>query len=111
MSQNNSEFMYVLPNNFENTEIKLRPFSHTDLKNTLEDIVFKDKPEKDTNLLDKLFFDKSKTSKASVKALLNEIELRESLDSHLLDRINEDICGQHTLLEQLNIHKVHYIWE
>ena len=42
----------------------------------------------------KVFSDKSKTSKATVKALLNEIELRENLDTHLLNRINEDICGQ-----------------
>ena len=81
MTTKNSEYFNVLPNYCEIPELKLRPFYHTDLKNTLENIVFKDKPEKDTNLLDKLFFDKIKTSKASVKALLNEIKLRESLDS------------------------------
>ena len=64
----NLEYLYEIPNNFENSEIKLRTFYHTDLKNTLENIVFKDKPEKDTNLLDKLFFDKSKTQKATIPA-------------------------------------------
>lgn len=51
----NPEYLYEIPNNFEITELKSYPFYHTDLKNTLENIVFKDKPEKDTNLLDKLF--------------------------------------------------------
>ena len=97
----NLDFLYTIPNNFENTETKLNPFYHTDLKNTLENIVFKDKPEKDANLLDKLFSDKSKTSKASVKALLNEIELRESLDSHLLKKIEEEISIQNTHLLNL----------
>ena len=42
----NVGYFNVLPNNFENTESQLKPFYHTDLKNTLENIVFKDKPEK-----------------------------------------------------------------
>ena len=42
----NSEFLYTIPNNFENTKIKLRPFYHTDLRTTLENIVFTEKPEK-----------------------------------------------------------------
>ena len=62
-------------------------------------------------LIEKVFSDKSKTSKATVKALLSEIELRENLDSHLLEKIYEDICNQHILLEQLNNLKVHYIWD
>ncbi len=43
---NNTEYLYEIPNNFENTELKLRPFYHTDLKNTLENIVFKEILEK-----------------------------------------------------------------
>ncbi len=105
---NNLEYLYEISNH---TKIKLRPFYHTNLKDTLENIVFKDKPEKDTNLLDKLFFDKSKTSKATFKALLNEIELRENLDSHLINKINDDICHHHTLLFQLENIRVHYMWE
>ena len=63
------------------------------------------------NLLDKLFFDKSKTLKATVKALLEEIKLRENLNIHLLNKINKDICWQHTQLEQLNNMKIHYVWD
>jgi len=46
--QNN---LYEIPNYFENSELKPRPFYHTDLKNTLETIVFKDKPEKEKFLV------------------------------------------------------------
>lgn len=45
--------------------------------------MFKDKPEKEKSLVEKVFSDKIKTSKATIKALLNEIELCENLDSHL----------------------------
>ena len=38
----NFEFLYTIPNNFEITELKSHPFYHTDFKNTLENIVFKD---------------------------------------------------------------------
>jgi len=108
MSHNDSEYLIELSNNLENNKIVLRPFYHTDLKNTLENIVFKDKLEKDTNLLDKLFFDKSKTSKATVKALLEEITLRENLNIHLLNKINKDICRQDTHLMHLENIKVQY---
>ena len=111
MPHNNSEYFNTLPSNFENTEIKLRPFYHTDLKNTLENTVFKEKPEKEKGIIYKIFSDKSKTLKTTVKSLLNEIELRENIDSHSLNKINEDICSQHTLLEQLNKLKVHYLWD
>ncbi|MFC1692005.1 hypothetical protein ACFL1R_00695 [Candidatus Latescibacterota bacterium] len=86
-ASNNPEHLYEISNH---PELKPLPFYHTDLKNTLETIVSKEKPEK-IRLVEKLFSDKSKTSKATVKALLNEIELRENLDSHLLGSINEDI--------------------
>ena len=77
----NSEYLYEIPNNFEITDPKQKPFYHTDLTNTLENIVFKEKSTKEKGILEKVFYDKSKASKATVKALLNEIELRESLDS------------------------------
>ena len=54
---------------------------HTNLSNILENIVLKNKPEKEKNILEKIFLDRTKTQKATVKALLEEIELREKLDS------------------------------
>ena len=38
----NSVYLNELPNYIEITESKLKPFYHTDLKNTLENIVLKD---------------------------------------------------------------------
>ena len=107
----NFGYFNVLPNNLYNTEINTSPFYHTNLKNSLENIVFKEKPDNEKGLLERIFSDKSKTSKAAVKALLDEIKLRESLNSHLLNRIDEGICRQHTLLAQLENLKVHYIWD
>jgi len=107
----NSEYLNSFPGNFKNTESNLRPFYHTNLNNSLENIVFKDKPENEKGLLEKMFSDKSKTSKASVKALLEEIKLRERLDTQLINNIDNEICRQHTLLSQLENLKVHYIWD
>ena len=44
---NNSEFLYTIPNDFENTESNLKPFYYTDLKNTFENIVLKGKSTKE----------------------------------------------------------------
>jgi len=79
---------------------KTRPFYHSDFKSSLESIVFKKTSEKE-NTLERFFFDKSKTSKATVKALLSEIELREMLNLHLLNKANEDISRQNNNLFSL----------
>ena len=57
--------------NNELLETKLRPFYHTDIKNTLENIVFTEKQDCGKSILEKVFSDKNKTSKATVKDLLN----------------------------------------
>lgn len=106
-----SKYLNSISNDFEITELKLRPFYHTNLQNTLENIVFKEKPEKEKGLLEKMFSDKSKTLKATVKALLEDIKLRESLDTHLIKNIDDEICRQHTTLIQLNNLKFTYIWD
>lgn len=90
----------------ENTVSK--PFYHSDLKNTLEGIVFKETPEKQQGILEKMFSDKGKTLKGTVKALLNEIKLRETLDSHLIKKIDDEVCSKHTDLMQLNNLKLNY---
>lgn len=90
------------------TDTKVRPFYHSDLKNSLEKIIFKGSNGKEKGILQKLFSDKRKILKATVKALLEEIELRENLDTHLLYRIDYDICRQHTSLMHLNDMRVHY---
>ena len=51
----NLEYLYEIPNNFENTESKLKPFYHTDLKNSLETIVFKEKHGKEKRFNEEFF--------------------------------------------------------
>ena len=101
------------PNNSENknnnlSKIKLRPFYHTDIKSTLENILFTEKQDSGKGILEKVFSDKTKTLKTTVKSLLNEIELRENLDSHLLRKINDEICRFHTHLMHIGNIKVQY---
>lgn len=106
MEYKTSQYSNVFPGYLENSVS--RPFYHTDLKNCLEGVVLKPQPEKQNNLLEKVFSDKSKTQKGTVKALLNEIQLRETLDSHLLKKVDDEICRQHTDLMQLTNLKVQY---
>lgn len=77
-----------------------RPFYHTGFEKSLERIVL-DEPVKEKNIVDKVFSDKSHTLKATIKALFNEIQTRERLDNIILSGINEDICRQHSHLEQV----------
>ena len=51
MTPENSKYIEVSPNYRDNIEEKQIPFYHTDLINTLETIVFKDKPEKEKSLV------------------------------------------------------------
>lgn len=85
-----------------------RPFYHTHLENNLEGITLKATPEKDKSIPEKVFSNKATTSKATVKALLDEIKLRENLDSHLLKTMDDEICRQNTKLLQLDTVKNHY---
>ena len=82
------------------------PFYHTDLSSLLENIVLKEEPEK--GLLEKIITDKSKTLKVVVKNLLEEIEIRKTLDTHLLKKIEEDIFCQNTQLLTLNNLRFNY---
>ncbi len=106
MEYKSSQYSNAFPGYLENSVS--RPFYHADLKNTLEGVVLKPQPEKPKGILEKVFCDKGKTLKGTVKALLNEIQLRETLDSHLLNKIDDEICRQHTDLMQLKTLKVHY---
>lgn len=93
--------MNVFPSYLENSVLKPRPFYHTGFEDSLEKIVFKEESEPAEDILGRVFSDKSKTLKATIKALFNEIMLRERLDSFLLYKVNEDICRQHSYLEQV----------
>ena len=103
MEYKNSQYLSAFPGYLENSVLKPRPFYHTDFHESIERIVL-DEPEEPRGLVERIFSDKTKTLKSTVKALFNEINLRERLDGFLLYRINEDICECRN-----NIHKLKLI--
>src|SRR3989338_2571665 len=89
--------------------LKPRPFYHTGFEESLERIVLNEEPQIERSIVDKVFSDKGRTLKATVKAFFNEIMLREKLDSFLLFDMNQDICKQHNYLESIKeLHRFSY---
>ena len=85
-----------------------KPFFHSELKESLETVVLKDVPEKEQGIAERIFSDKGKSLKATIKALFNEIQLREKLDTFLVYKINDDMCAQKSQLEHLKGLRTHY---
>ncbi len=106
MEYNNIQYPNAVPDYLENQPSKR--FYHTNLENNLEGITLKPTPEKPKGLLERVFSDKATTLKATVKALLDEIKLRETLDSYLLKKMDDEICRQDTGLMQLDNVRLHY---
>ena len=104
-------YLYEISNDLENAESKLKPFYHTNFRESLEKVVFKEKPEIKSGLVEKIFSNKTQTLHSTIKALLDEIKLREELDIHLVNKINNDICMQHSQLSHLESLNVHYVFE
>ncbi|MDP1854234.1 MAG: hypothetical protein Q8L26_08560 [Candidatus Omnitrophota bacterium] len=96
-----SEYASVMPGYRQDSVLKPRPFYHTGFKETLERIVLNEEPQKERGIVDKVFSDKGRTLKETIKALFNEIQTRERLDHILLSDINEDMCRQHSSFEQV----------
>ena len=111
MEYQNSKNSNALPGYLKISLLKPSAFFHADLKSSLENIVFKDKPENEKGILGKIISDKTKTLKATIKALAYEIKLRETLDSHVLNNIDDDISNQNTLLKNLKHIKTGYSFE
>ena len=101
MEYQNSSCNDALPSYLDNPTLKPRNFYETGLEQGLENIVMDKEPEREKGLVDKVFSDKSRTLKATVKALFNEILTREKLDSELLKKIDSEICKTDTYLEQI----------
>jgi hypothetical protein len=87
----------------DNSLLKPRNFYHTGFEESLENIILKDESEKERGIVDKVFSDKTKTLKATVKALFNELLLRRTLNYKLLDKIDSDICKTNSYLEQIRM--------
>ena len=80
---------------------KATPFVHKELKKSLEAIVSNPEPRPNRGSLEDMFSDKARNLKASVNALLEEIQLREDLNASHFKKMNDEICRQHTELMQL----------
>lgn len=108
MPSKNFEDSNTLHDQANTWTLNAKLFYHSDLKSSLENVLLKESDRKSKGTLEKLFSTKTQTLKAIVKALLNEINLREKLDLHLLNRIDEDICQQKSHIPNLLELKVHY---
>jgi predicted RNase H-like nuclease (RuvC/YqgF family) len=97
-----SEVMH--PSDYE----RATPFAHEELRKSLEKVVLNRNPDKKGNPLENMLSDKSKSLKASVNALLEEIRLREEINSHQFNKIDKEIRRQHTVLMQLENLKDNY---
>ena len=102
MEGKDPKYSNVLPGYLENLYSSPKPFYHADLKSGLEQTIISNENDKGEGFLERVFSDKTKTSKATVKGLLEEISLREKLDSHLCYRIDQDISRHQIRLENLN---------
>ena len=105
------DYLNALPDYLEGASITKMPFYHTNINNTLEAISINDQPEKRQGLLEQLVTNKGKSQKATVKALLDEVELRQNLNLHLIQSIDDSLCRQKTELNHLKEIKTQYSFE
>jgi hypothetical protein len=101
MEYTKNNYISVMPGYLENQASKSRHFYHTGLEDSLESIVFKEEPEPEAGIFEKVFSDKRKNLKGTVKALFNEIMLRERLDLFLLYKIDADMFRHNSYIDQI----------
>mgnify|MGYP001574181636 CR=1 FL=1 len=89
------------PSPWEWWYIKPKPFFHSNLGRGIEQLVAEEKPEEAPSLAERIFADKRKTTKATVRALFQDITMREKLDIELLNRIGEDLGTARSYLENI----------
>jgi len=96
-----THYRSAFPSYLDNSLLKPRNFYQTGIEESLEKIVLNDEPDPERGMIDRVFSDKSRTLKATIKAVFNEILTRERLDSILLNDINSDMCTTGSYLEQI----------
>ena len=82
--------------------LKPRAAYHTDFGKSL-DVLVSEEPEPEQDLASRIFSDKTRTLKSTVKALFNEINGRERLNAELLGKVEQDISKAHSYLEQIRV--------
>jgi hypothetical protein len=80
-------------------------------KNSLESIASESITFKNESFIDRLFSDKTKTLKATVNALLEEVENRRNLNLSLIDKIDSERSYINTDLIHINNQQVNYDFE
>jgi len=101
MEYQKDHYRSAFPSYLDNSLLKPRDFYETGIEQSLERIVLNDEPEPERGMIDRVFSDKSRTLKAGIKAIFNEILTRERLDSVLINDINSDLCKTGSYLEQI----------
>jgi len=97
-----TRYSTTAPSYSENSEQKPNIFYHPGLKDCLEGLALKACPDQKPGTLESMFSDKGKSLKASVNALLEEIKLREDIDSYQLNKIDSEICSPYTPSKSFN---------
>ena len=110
MSEYESYCLEATDNNSHSKEQTSKPFYHTKFQDSLEKIVLK-KTGTEGGIAEKIFSNKITTIHSTIIALLDEIHLREALDIHVLNKINNDISWQQSQLSQFNSIKGNYVFE
>ena len=88
------------------------PLEYSENKyNALEDRLYKPSNQIIPGSLEGIFADKAKTQKASAKAFLDEIKLRETLNSRMLYNIDNEILKQNNQILGLDNRKEGYFFE
>ena len=101
MEYKNLTYHNVLPSYLDNPLLKPGHLYETGLDQSLEKIVMDDEPEKEKDLVDKVFSDKGRILKTTVKVFFNEILTRKTIDSELLKKIDSEICHTDSYLAQI----------
>ena len=94
-----SFLIYHKPN--QAMEYSFKRKFYPDLENTVQAIISSKEPNTKPDSLDKIFSDKTKILKATVKQIFNEINLRGKVNSEIITSIDQDICKCHTYLQEI----------
>lgn len=89
------------PAYWNSSVLKPRDFYATGLEGSLEQIIVEDGTVQEEAIGERVFADKGKTLKSTIRALFNEILTRERLNHVLLGKIDSDVCKAGTYLEDM----------
>ncbi len=101
----------VIENYLGDGKITEGPLDQTKIDIALNSLLYRPNNESRLGSLEGIFQDKAKTQKASAKALLDEIELRQKLNSRMVYDIDDEILKQNNLILEINNRKEGYFFD